>query len=141
MTFKWHLLALFLLPTWHTSIHAASCSAQTAKVVTPLLELYTSEGCSSCPPADLWLSRLKSRPGELNALAFHVDYWDGLGWKDRFAQQAFSEKQRIQAKLTGNRVVYTNGIASRCCAACCCNCSLTCSQGRLCVSASMLGRG
>lgn len=107
MTFKWHLLALFLLPTWHTSIHAASCSAQTAKVVTPLLELYTSEGCSSCPPADLWLSRLKSRPGELNALAFHVDYWDGLGWKDRFAQQAFSEKQRIQAKLTGNRVVYT----------------------------------
>ena len=53
---------------------------------TTLLELFTSEGCSSCPPAEKWLSQLKSNPDlwkKIVPIAFHVDYWDHLGWRDR----------------------------------------------------------
>jgi len=62
-----------------------------------VIELYTSEGCSSCPAADQWLSQLKDDPdlfSEFIPMAFHVDYWDYIGWKDRFAQPAFSARQR-----------------------------------------------
>lgn len=71
-----------------------------------LLELYTSEGCNSCPPADRWLSSLPASP-KLQALAFHVDYWDYLGWKDRYADPAFSERQRRRAGQAGANTVYT----------------------------------
>lgn len=77
-----------------------------------LLELYTSEGCSSCPPADEWLSELESHPDlwqTLIPLAFHVDYWDRLGWPDRFADARFSSRQRDYAAHWGHRVVYTPG--------------------------------
>jgi hypothetical protein len=60
------------------------CQATSAPTPPTVIELYTSEGCSSCPPADRWLSKLKGQPGVL-ALAFHVNYWDRLGWPDRFA--------------------------------------------------------
>ncbi len=79
---------------------------------TPLLELYTSEGCSSCPPADEWMSRLKDNPKLWKAfvpVAFHVDYWDYLGWKDPFAQADFSERQRDYATHWRSRSVYTPG--------------------------------
>lgn len=79
---------------------------------TPLLELYTSEGCSSCPPADEWLSRLKENPKLWKAfvpVAFHVDYWDYLGWKDPFAQANSSERQRDYAAHWRSRSVYTPG--------------------------------
>jgi hypothetical protein len=59
-----------------------------------LLELYTSEGCSSCPPADRWLSELRPSREQLIPLALHVDYWDSFGWPDPFAQHAFSERQQ-----------------------------------------------
>ncbi|MGH7197335.1 MAG: DUF1223 domain-containing protein [Candidatus Omnitrophota bacterium] len=62
-----------------------------------LLELYSSEGCSSCPPADEWVSALKDHPGlwtEVVPVIFHVDYWDYLGWKDRFASYDFTERQK-----------------------------------------------
>ena len=75
-----------------------------------LLELYTSEGCSSCPPAERWLSALPTEGAagrQVLALAFHVDYWDGLGWRDRFASAAYSERQRRHAALAGGTVVYT----------------------------------
>lgn len=77
-----------------------------------LYELFTSEGCSSCPPAEAWLARLKQDQRlwkEIVPLAFHVDYWDYLGWKDRFAQQEHAARQyRYQAK--GNiSTVYTPG--------------------------------
>jgi hypothetical protein len=75
-----------------------------------LLELYTSEGCSSCPPADAWLTELRRQgigAGRLIPLAFHVDYWNDLGWTDRFSQVAFSERQRSLARGGGARSVYT----------------------------------
>jgi hypothetical protein len=77
-----------------------------------LLELYTSEGCSSCPPAEAWFSKLKENPGlwkDFVPIAFHVDYWDGLGWPDRFASQAFTARQRDFASSWGSGTVYTPG--------------------------------
>lgn len=78
-----------------------------------MLELYTSEGCSSCPPADRWLSNLVGRPGlwqQFVPLAFHVDYWDYIGWKDRFASAAYGKRQSRYRNEGGIRVVYTPGI-------------------------------
>lgn len=76
-----------------------------------VIELYTSEGCSSCPPADRWLSQLKDSPElwkEIVPVAFHVNYWDYIGWKDRFASPEFSERQRTEAQAGTGRV-YTPG--------------------------------
>lgn len=84
----------------------AECSAQSGEQTVPLLELYTSEGCSSCPPADKWLSRLKGT-NKVVPLAFHVDYWDYIGWKDRFAKPEFSARQRQAAAVNGSTFVYT----------------------------------
>lgn len=72
--------------------YAAECSAKSGEYVKPLLELYTSEGCSSCPPADKWLSNIDTT--YLTRLAFHVDYWNYIGWQDRFAKADFSNRQR-----------------------------------------------
>jgi hypothetical protein len=75
-----------------------------------VLELYTSEGCSSCPPADRWVSALPQRgidSTKLIPLAFHVDYWDQLGWPDRFSQARFSERQRSIADRLRSGVIYT----------------------------------
>ena len=95
------LLACSLLaPT----AHAATCTATSGPTRASLLELYTSEGCSSCPPADRWLSQLPI-DSSVVPLAFHVDYWDRLGWKDPFGQAAFSQRQR--ARNSGLGWVYT----------------------------------
>jgi hypothetical protein len=77
---------------------------------TALVELYTSEGCSSCPPAEAWVSKLKSNPGlwkDFVPLAFHVDYWDRLGWRDRFAAGAWTQRQYAYASLLRGDSVYT----------------------------------
>jgi hypothetical protein len=71
-----------------------------------VVELYTSEGCSSCPPADRWASTLKGRD-DLLVLAFHVDYWDRLGWPDRFASKEATARQYQLAQAAGRRGVYT----------------------------------
>ncbi len=89
-----------------TAQAVGSCSARSAATVAPLVELYTSEGCSSCPPADRWLSTLKADPLTV-ALAFHVDYWDRLGWKDRFASPAYTQRQAEQRTSNGARFSYT----------------------------------
>lgn len=89
-----------------TAWAAPSCTAQSSASVTPVVELYTSEGCNSCPPADRWISSLKAEPGVV-ALAFHVDYWDRLGWKDRFARPAFTQRQAQQQQSNGARFSYT----------------------------------
>ena len=88
---------------------------------TAVVELYTSEGCSSCPPADRWLSRLIEVPkDELDvlALAFHVDYWDYLGWKDRFSSAVYTSRQRELGANNLQRTIYTpeffvNGMEAR----------------------------
>jgi hypothetical protein len=85
---------------------APGCSARSAATAAPVVELYTSEGCNSCPPADKWLSRLKADP-DLVGLAFHVDYWDRLGWKDRFASPAYTQRQAQQRSSNGARFSYT----------------------------------
>ncbi len=71
-----------------------------------LVELFTSQGCSSCPPADEVLSRLAQRT-DVVALAYHVDYWDYIGWKDPFAKPAFTARQREYRKAFGNQSIYT----------------------------------
>ena len=70
------------------------------------VELFTSQGCSSCPPADLNLGKLATRP-DIVALSFHVDYWDYIGWKDRFASKESTERQRVYARTLKQRYVYT----------------------------------
>lgn len=90
-----------------------SVSAQTfhsRPVLPQIVELYTSEGCSSCPPADRYLSSMAGQPElyrTLFPLAFHVDYWDYIGWSDRFAQKRFSQRQRALAKAGQFSQVYT----------------------------------
>jgi len=70
------------------------------------VELFTSQGCSSCPPADAFLGKLAQRP-DVVALSFHVTYWDYIGWKDRFASPEFTERQRTYARMLKQRSVYT----------------------------------
>lgn len=99
------LVALGLaFPVW-----AAGCRAESGAGTAVLVELYTSEGCSSCPPADRWLSGLASRyPVErLVPLALHVDYWDYIGWKDPYAKREFSLRQRRLSQLQRLALVYT----------------------------------
>jgi hypothetical protein len=83
---------------------AAPCSVDSGDARNRLLELYTSEGCSSCPPADRWLSQPPSG-SRVVPLAFHVDYWDRLGWRDPFAQAAFTQRQR--SRNAGRGWIYT----------------------------------
>ena len=83
-----------------------ACEARSGDRAPILVELYTSEGCNSCPPADKWLSTLKARD-DVVALAFHVDYWDRLGWKDRFARAEFTQRQATSQRTSGARFSYT----------------------------------
>jgi len=100
------LLAVFLLLPGSAS--AAECRAQSGPGTAALVELYTSEGCSSCPLADRWLSRLSSRPaGSVVPLALHVDYWDYIGGKDPYAKREFSLRQRKFTQLQRMALVYT----------------------------------
>ncbi len=89
---------------------AAVCRASSGAHTVALVELFTSQGCSSCPPADRWLSALRRsplHPARAVALAMHVDYWDDIGWRDPFAARAHTERQREYARLGGNSSVYT----------------------------------
>jgi hypothetical protein len=81
------------------------CETASGERMTPVVELYTSEGCSSCPPADQWLSTLKGKP--VVAQAFHVAYWDYIGWKDRFASPEFTLRQKDLAQANGLGSIYT----------------------------------
>ncbi len=78
-----------------------------------LLELFTSEGCSSCPPADRWFSTLRSHPRlwqDLVPVAFHVDYWNYLGWDDRFSHPDYARRQRSFKAQGAASAVYTPGV-------------------------------
>ena len=85
------------------------CKAESGPRTAALVELYTSEGCSSCPPADRALSELAGNTGagELVPLALHVSYWDGIGWKDQFAQKLFDGRQASLLAKGKNKLTYT----------------------------------
>jgi hypothetical protein len=87
----------------------AQCVSESGAGTAALVELYTSEGCSSCPPADRWLASLGQRyaGGNVVPLALHVDYWDYIGWKDPYAKREFSLRQRKLSQLQRMALVYT----------------------------------
>ena len=88
----------------------AACEVSSGPKTAALVELYTSEGCSSCPPADRQLSRLREALGPSAAvvpLALHVGYWDYIGWKDPFAQAAFGDRQKRLVEANRQRTLYT----------------------------------
>ena len=89
---------------------AAECTATSGAQRVAVLELFTSEGCDSCPPADQWVSELPAKRLDVErviALAFHVDYWNQLGWIDPFSQAIFSDRQRQHSKRRGVSFVVT----------------------------------
>lgn len=88
----------------------AACDATSGPKTAALVELYTSEGCSSCPPADKRLSQFPSRDYSLEQvvpISLHVDYWDKLGWKEPFAQPQFGERQSWLVRANGHKIVFT----------------------------------
>jgi hypothetical protein len=101
-------LSLLLAP-WSGAM-AQSCSKRSPPQTVALLELYTSEGCSSCPPADRFVSDLR-RAGldasQVVPLSLHVDYWDYIGWKDMFARPAFTQRQRWLTQQASTHTIYT----------------------------------
>lgn len=106
------LLVLFTLKAM-TLQAADKVEFQSGVNRTAVVELYTSEGCSSCPPAEAWLSKLKSAPGlwrDFVPVAFHVDYWDDLGWRDVWAKREFTARQRTYASVWGSDTIYTPGM-------------------------------
>jgi hypothetical protein len=116
------LIAAPAIFCWATASLAAqnTCAAQSASTLTPVIELYTSEGCSSCPPADQWVSTLKTAnaKGQVVAQAFHVNYWDYIGWTDRFAAPAYTTRQKQISSANKLDGIYTpqlvkNGVTTR----------------------------
>lgn len=95
------LLALAFMAV--SMIGAQQTQAQSNMVV---VELYTSQGCSSCPPADALLDKITERD-DVIPLALHVDYWDYIGWKDNFGSPQYSARQKSYARYNGHRTVYT----------------------------------
>ncbi|HEX4780227.1 MAG TPA: DUF1223 domain-containing protein [Usitatibacter sp.] len=103
---RYAILALLAMAS--IAAGAAPCTVHSDAHVRALVELYTSEGCSSCPPADHWLSKLAaSGDPRVVPLAFHVSYWDYIGWKDRFADPRYTQRQAELAAARGTSMVYT----------------------------------
>lgn len=104
------ILATWLATTPLASL-AASCSKTSPAHTIALLELYTSEGCDSCPTADKFVSQLSTSTSltsdQVIPLSLHVDYWDYIGWKDVFAKPVFTQRQRLLAQFANSRTVYT----------------------------------
>ena len=111
----WALAKPYGPGTGTAAAHMASTAAMMCESKSPahtvaLVELFTSEGCSSCPPADRWLQSLPQQGlgfDKLVPLSLHVGYWDYIGWKDPYAQALFTERQREYARLRQAGNVYT----------------------------------
>ncbi len=111
MNMRQYLFSLLMLAAL-PSLVSAETNFTSKPTRTHLLELFTSEGCSSCPPAESWLSKLKDAPGlwtDFVPLAFHVDYWDRLGWRDPFAAKAWTARQYRYSASWKSTSVYTPG--------------------------------
>jgi hypothetical protein len=108
MKLVWTYLIIIWMTTGETM--ATPIHFQTEAQRVPLLELYTSEGCSSCPPAESWLNRLKDSPvlwRNFVPVSFHVDYWNSPSWKDRWSRSEYSDRQRVYAQVWNADTVYT----------------------------------
>lgn len=106
------LSILTVMLAFQPGAHAKTITLSSPVEQATLLELYTSEGCSSCPPADRWLSKLKNNKDlwqKIVPLSFHVDYWDYLGWRDRFSDARYSKRQYNYKRHDYLDVVYTPG--------------------------------
>ena len=93
----------------NTLAQTSQCSATSGQYITPVVEVFTSEGCSSCPPADNWASSFKEKAaaGDVVVQVFHVGYWDYIGWVDRFAAPAYTQRQREVAAKNKLLSIYT----------------------------------
>lgn len=103
-------LLLVAVPSFLSTSYAAERSATSPSTQVHLIELYTSEGCSSCPPAESWLRGLRQEAGlgkTFIPIAFHVDYWNYLGWSDRFSRAEFTQRQHSYAEEWRSAQVYT----------------------------------
>ena len=110
MIARWVAAIALLAPICLAHAAPTECAAKSGPRTAVLVELYTSEGCNSCPPADEWLRKLPAAgfgADRVVPLALHVDYWDYIGWKDRFANAGFSARQREIAAINRTRAVYT----------------------------------
>lgn len=100
-------LMLRILPALAVAVAGSATTAWAGgRTVPVVVELFTSQGCNSCPPADTYLGELAKRP-DILALSWHVDYWDYIGWKDRFATKLTTERQRVYARTLRQRYIYT----------------------------------
>jgi hypothetical protein len=109
-----HMMARLLSLVLLSSVigHTAPQKFSSGPAQVNLIELFTSEGCSSCPPAEAWLRNLRHDPGlwrNFVPVAFHVNYWDRLGWPDRFARRQFTDRQYHYGSVWGVSTVYTPG--------------------------------
>jgi hypothetical protein len=110
---KRQVIAAVMMVIWLAAGYSFASEPKTFEsgdMQSSLIELFTSEGCSSCPPAEKWLSGLKSNQDlwkKIIPVAFHVDYWDHLGWRDRFAKPEFTSRQHRYAAAWGGDSVYT----------------------------------
>ena len=105
-------LASFASPFTNAAEPSGQLTLTSSKEQTHLIELYSSEGCSSCPPADRWVAGLRTNSKLWQSFVpinFHVDYWNKLGWVDRFSHQSFTQRQYNYANEWGARTVYTPG--------------------------------
>lgn len=100
------LIAFLIMMISSMPLYAEEKIKSLTSVKPIVVELFTSEGCSSCPPADSYMGELAKRT-DLLPLTFHVDYWDYIGWKDRFADPAYTQRQRYYANVFGSHTVYT----------------------------------
>lgn len=110
---RWLLVpAILVVGATFSTLSTATEIAKSGPFKVSLIEVYSSEGCSSCPPAEEWVSKLSQSPElwkDFVPVVFHVDYWDYLGWKDKFSDPRFSERQRVYAESWRNGSVYTPG--------------------------------
>jgi hypothetical protein len=106
-----HLLriAIAVLSLAISQAQAGSLSVTSPRHTVPVIDLYTSQGCSSCPPAEAWLRKLQRNGYDkrVNILAFHVDYWNHLGWKDPFSSRLWTTRQRLEAARLSLHTIYT----------------------------------